>query len=89
MILKPLGHQQITSLGSAVALTVPAGAQRALMSATGQNVRLRDDGTNPTTSVGIRIVAGTWHPFLYEGDLAAVRVIQEAASATLDVAYYG
>jgi hypothetical protein len=91
MILKPLGFVQMTSLSSAVALTsIPNGAQRAHITAEAQNVRLRDDGTNPTTGIGLQIiVAGTAsQPFVYEGDLSAVRVIEEAGSAKLNVSYY-
>ncbi len=86
MIMKPLGHQHITSLSSAAALTVPAGAQRALIVCTGQNVRFRDDGTSPTTTVGIQLATGS--PFWYLGDLSAVKFIEEQASAVLEVSYY-
>ena len=43
-----LGYQQITSLSSATGLTVPQGATLALIVPETQNVRWRDDGTNPT-----------------------------------------
>lgn len=86
MILKPLGYQQITVLSSAAGLTVPAGAQRARIQAETQAVRWRDDGTNPTSTAGLRIAAAgeLW----YEGDLSAIKFIEEAASAKLNVAYY-
>lgn len=86
MIRKPLGFQQITSLSSAAALTVPAGAQRAVMVATGQSVRWRDDGTDPTATVGVVLPTNT--VFEYVGDLAAIKVIEATASAVLNVAYY-
>ena len=70
-----------------VALTVPAGAKRALFKVSVQPVRWRDDGTNPTTSVGMLI--GTADPFfMYTGDLAKVKLIQTAATATVDICYY-
>lgn len=87
MILQPLGYQQITSLSAAVGLTVPSGAQRALLQAESQIVRLRDDGTNPTASVGM-ILAASAVPFMYEGDLSAVKVIEATASAKLNVTYF-
>ena len=86
MILKPLGHQQITDLSSAVGLTPASGAQRALLCAQTQAVRFRDDGTSPTATVGIHLAAG--EPYLYEGDLSAIEFIEEAASAKLDISYY-
>lgn len=86
MILKPLGHQQITGLNAAKSLTVPAGAQRALLCPQTQPVRFRDDGTSPTADIGIYIAANerVW----YEGDLSAIKFIETAASAKLDVSYY-
>ena len=86
-ILNPLGYEQITGLGPAAkALTIPAGAQRALIQTTGQNVRWRDDGTDPTATVGMQLAAGD--SLFYTGDLAAIRLIEDAASATVNVSYY-
>ncbi len=44
----PKGYQQITDLSSAVSLTVPNGANYAIIEAETQSVRWRDDGTAPT-----------------------------------------
>jgi len=81
-----LGYQQITDLSSAVGLTIPAGATLALIVPETQNVRWRDDGTNPTASVGMPIFVGA--SLSYDGDLNRIRFIQEAASAKLNVSYY-
>lgn len=85
--MKACGYQQITSLSAATGLTIPAGALVALIQAETQNVRWRDDGTNPTASVGMIIGAGSTLP--YTGDLTAIKIIQTTASATLNVSYYG
>lgn len=86
--LQALGYQQITSLSSATALTVPAGTAVVVMKPAAQAVRFRDDGTNPTGSVGYPLAVGS--EFVYEGGSpGAIRVIESAASATLDVLYYG
>lgn len=82
----PLGYQQITSLSAATALTVPDGAVFAMIRADTQAVRWRDDGTNPTASVGVPLDADD--TLNYEGDLAAIRFIEQTASAVLDVTYY-
>jgi len=82
----PVGYQQITSLASAAALTIPAGAKRAIIQAEAQAVRWRDDGTNPAAGVGMVLAAGA--SIQYNGDLAAFRVIESAASAKLNVSYY-
>lgn len=86
--LVPLGYQQITSLSSAASLTVPTGARVAKIVAEGTDVRWRDDGTSPTTTVGMLIDISVDPYLTYEGDLSAIEFIETAASATLSVSYY-
>jgi hypothetical protein len=81
-----LGYQQITSLSASTALTVPVGANLALIVAETQAVRWRDDGTAPTASVGMPLATGV--SLSYDGDLKAIRFIEQSASATLNVSYY-
>lgn len=83
----PRGYQQITSLSSAASLTVPSGAKRALIIAESQAVRWRDDGTNPTSSVGMTLSVG--ETLDYRGDLSSIKFIESAASAKLNISYYG
>ena len=81
-----LGYQQITSLSSAQALTVPSGATMALIAPETKDVRWRDDGVNPTASVGMPLVVGT--TLNYDGDLNRIRFIQTEASAAINISYY-
>jgi len=81
-----LGYQQITDVSSSTALTVPTGATMALIVADTQAVRWRDDGTAPSASVGMPLAIGVI--MSYDGDLKAIRFIQQTASAVLNVAYY-
>ena len=89
-----LGYQQISSLSAATGLTVPArdpngNAQQptfALIIAETQGVRWRDDGTDPTASVGMPLAAGV--PLQYDGDLTKIKFIEQTASAKLNVSYY-
>ena len=85
--LRPLGYQQITSLSSAVGLTVPTGATVALISPESQSVRWRDDGTNPISSVGMVLNAGDY--IFYTGYLEKIKFIEVTASAKLNISYYG
>lgn len=85
--LTPKGYQQITSLSAAASLTVPTGATIALIQAQDRDVRWRDDGTDPTASVGMVIAAGDALP--YTGSLAAIKLIETTASAKVNVSYYG
>lgn len=83
---KPLGYQQITELSSAVALTVPTDSRIALIQPDTQNVRWRDDETDPTASVGMIITADSILTF--DGDLSAIIFIEVVAGANLNVSYY-
>lgn len=88
-----LGYQQITP-NSATGLTVPTNAPDgskqqatfAIITPEGQNVRWRDDGTNPTSSVGMPIYVGT--SLLYDGNLANIKFINMVAGGKVNVSYY-
>src|SRR5882672_6430716 len=63
MTFVPLGYCQLTSLAAATKLSacsggIPAGATSALISVEGAAIRYRDDGTAPTTTVGMPIAIG-------------------------------
>jgi hypothetical protein len=89
----PLGYQQILSgtLASATTLTVPATAQLALVQCEGVSgtdyVRWRDDGANPTATVGMML--GAPFQLTFVGDLATIVFIAgSGASPILNVSYY-
>lgn len=89
-----LGYQQITTLSSSTALTVPVvdvnglscKPTMALITPEGQAVRWRDDGTAPTASVGMPLAAGV--TLQYDGDLTQIRFIEQLGGAKLNVTYY-
>jgi len=86
--LEVVGFEQITGLNAAKGLTSATYgvATKALIQATDQNVRWRDDGTDPTAAIGMQLAAG--NDFWYTGDLSAITFIEETASAKLNVSYY-
>ena len=86
---EPLGYQQLTAtqLSSAQGLTPPAGAEVALISVEVAAVRWRDDGTPPTSSVGMILPNGL-APFEYSGRLSAIQFIAATGSPLVNVAYY-
>lgn len=84
--MTPTGYQQITSLSTVQVLTVPSGSQLALLQSETQNVRWRDDGTAPGTTVGMLLATGI--PLLYNGDLSALKFKETTASGVLNVSYY-
>jgi len=89
-----LGYQQITTLTSATALTVPlidvnglsCRPTIALITPETQGVRWRDDGTAPSASVGMPLAAGV--TLQYDGDLTKIQFIEQTASAKLNISYY-
>jgi len=85
-IYTPLGYQQIVGLAASTALTVPGGAKYALITCESQIARWRDDGVAPTAAIGMQLPPNS--AIWYDGDLAAIRFIQTAATATLNVSYY-
>lgn len=82
----PKGFQQITTLSSSTALTVPTGALIARIDAQAQAVRYRDDGVAPSATVGQRLLVDT--DFVYDGDLSAIRFFEVVAGAILNISYY-
>ncbi len=95
----PIGYCQITSLGSAVALvtascstgSVPVGATIAEICVETAGVRYRDDGTAPTSSVGMPAVGNSTSPscFAYAiKPLTAVQFIAISGSPVVNVLFY-
>lgn len=83
----PAGYVQMTSLSSAVGLSsVPTDTKIALIQPETQSIRWRDDGTNPTTTVGMILAAGD--TLIYNGNLQALKFIEVSASAKLNITYY-
>ena len=87
---KPKGYQQLTVSTTAVGLTVPVGATRAVVKVIAQPVRYRDDGTAPTSAAGYPLVANETFEVDGISTLGAAKFIRSAASdATLEILYYG
>ena len=86
-----LGYQQITNVSAAVGLTIPShvSGQKprvAIIIPQTQAVRWRDDGTDPSATVGMPLAVGA--TLEYDGDLNKIKFFEQAASAALNVSYY-
>ena len=92
--LIPVGSQQLTvdNTSGGVALTVPATADRASMVLQTAQIRVLDDGTAPTTTLGKVVEAGQSIEYLdfdSRDTLLAFRAIRTGGtSGTLDISYY-
>jgi hypothetical protein len=83
------GYQALTVSNSAVGLTVPAGSGMAVAVLETAAVRLRQDGTNPTSTVGTPLTSGT-QVVLCGGELSASKFIRSTGTdGVLHVHYYG
>ena len=89
-VLAPAGYEQITAIGTSTAKALsyssyPAAAM-ALTQAEGDALRWRDDGTDPTSSVGMELADGD--SIWYYGDLESLKVIATTGTGILNVSYY-
>ena len=80
------GFSQLTSLATATGVSAPLEAKAAIIQAETQNIRWRDDGTAPTAGIGMQLAAGT--SFLFTGNLQALQIIEETASAKANISFY-
>lgn len=82
----PLGYQQIVTVTTSTALTVPDGTTVAVIQVESEDVRWRDDNVAPTTSVGYLLAAGA--EMSYASDPTRLRFIETTVGAKLNVVYY-
>lgn len=85
-----VGHQQFAAgaVDTAQALTIPTGAVKARIKASAQAIRIREDGTNPTSAIGYPLATGVEY-ICDVSDLTKVRLIAQVGGAIVDIIYYG
>lgn len=83
-----LGYERITATSAAIGLTVPKGTVLAIITPDDQAVRWRDDGTDPTATIGYPLAAGAELRYTANA-LGKLRFIAQTAGAILHVTYYG
>ena len=84
LTFSPLGaHSSGATISSATTLTPATGATKLLVQALTQNVRFTLDGTEPTASLGFQIMAGDAPFIIPVGNGTVIKVIEEAATASL------
>jgi hypothetical protein len=81
--------QTCTSSGASLtAVGPPNGANFVLMQSEAQNIRWRDDGGSPTTTVGMLLNSTALVPTLYNGQLGKIQFIDAVAGGILDASFY-
>jgi hypothetical protein len=87
--LKAVGFQALTVSTAAVGFTVPPTAELAVLSQEGADIRWRDDGVDPTASVGVFNATGNGM-MICSRSLAPIRFIRAAGvDALLSTVFYG
>lgn len=85
----PKGYEQLTVSTTAVALTIPTGATRAVIKVDAQPVRLRNDGVDPTATVGYLLKADDTIELTSEGLTGAKFIRDGGTDGVLNIIYYG
>jgi len=86
----PKGYEQLTITGTAGGFaSVPAKADKCLVVVSTADIRWRDDGTNPTSTVGVFWPRRNHFELNSRSSMNAFRAIRTSStSATLDISYY-
>lgn len=89
--ITPLGYCQLTSIASSTLVSscsggIPALTGWAVICVETAAIRWRDDGTAPTTTVGMPIAAGQC--FNYSGTFSTLRVIAQSGSPVANISFY-
>lgn len=89
--INPLGYCQLTATGTAALIStcsggVPARTVWAVLCVETANIRWRDDGTNPTASVGMPATAGQC--IYYSGTMSAFAIISQSGSPVVNISFY-
>ena len=90
-VYTPLGFQALTiTSGSASNLTIPTGSAPRLVEICmeANQMRYRDDGTAPETTLGTLVTYSLTPCFPYSGSISAIQFIAVSTSLTLDALYY-
>lgn len=84
----PKGYEQVTVSTTAVALTVPSGATKAVVKVVAQPARFRDDGVAPTSAVGFLLAADDVLEIYGDSLRQASFIRSGGTNAVLEVLYY-
>jgi hypothetical protein len=88
--LKSLLQEEVTCAASTqIFANCPVGCRKIVMTVTAQNIRVRFDAGTATTTRGEQYATGTYEFDMAQCEAKKVRAIEEVASASLDIEYFG
>ncbi len=82
------GFEQLTVSTSVLTLTVPQDAVMAIINVRDNDIYWRDDGTDPTASVGMHQKADTYFAVCGSA-MGQIGLIRDTGDAEVNVSYYG
>ena len=87
----PKGDEQVTVSGTAIGITLPSGAVRAVIQVTANAIYFTEDGGTPSSSNGLEANAGDILNYLdanYASVLGKFKAIRQSSDAVLKIEYY-
>ena len=85
--MEPVGSYQQLLAATAVGLgTIPEGATLVMIQPETQQIRWRDDGVNPTATVGNLVIVND--TLFYTGNFASFKFIEVAVTTKVNVTFY-
>ncbi len=87
---KPAEYSAVATITSATAveLTAPTGARYAVVKVISNPIRVRDDGTAPTSVSGFSLEVGDIVNLLSREQIAGFKAIAQDGNAGLEISYY-
>ena len=92
MIYAVVGRETISDLSSAIGFTssnLTKEVTYALCQPLGGSIRITEDGTTPTSSLGVKYNKESTFEVWGSDALSAFRAIDDGGTATMEVIYYG
>ena len=87
---EPVGFEQLAVSNTAIGLaSIPILANKAVITVEDKTLRYRDDGTDPTATVGLRVFSGNTIILNSRNSLLKFRAIRAGtADSEINVSYY-
>lgn len=90
---KPAGYRQLAVSNTAVGLAsatggIPTYATRAVITVETDAIRWRDDGTDPSATVGMPVAANASFELSSAESIAAFKTIRVTTDAKINITYY-
>jgi hypothetical protein len=87
----PKGYYQasvstVVDLATAIGASIPSGARGVWITPESAGIRFRDDGTDPTASVGQPVAPDQSWPYI--GTLSALKLVAKAGTVTVNFLFF-